>query len=62
MDNELNQKLKKAMDEYNKHFEEPIYLMANDPPDLEKFIPALYRCIETNTPYEYPKLPEGCIA
>ena len=61
MDNELEKKLKKAMDEYNKHFEEHIYLLANDPPDLEKFIPALYRCIETNTPYEYPECPKDAL-
>lgn len=45
-------------EKFGKRFIIPVYA----PVSREKAIEIMKRCIETNTPYEYPEIPEGCIA
>ena len=58
MDTELDKKLREATEKYREHFGESVGMLRNDPPTPEDFIADIYRCIETNTPYEYPKCPK----
>ena len=47
---------------YEKKFGESIGIQESSFLGFEDMIPAIRKCLETNTPYEYPSLPDGCIA
>lgn len=62
MDEELNKKFDKVIEDYKAKFGGDFVYSEGCQIDVEEWIAQVQHCIETNTPYEYPKLPEGCIA
>ncbi len=59
---ELDQKFLEILNDYEKKFGERIFYPEGLQTPLEDWIRQVRRCIETNTPYEPPDLPEGCIS
>lgn len=62
MDADLQKKFIEVIDEYRAKFDEGFVYQEGCQIDIEEWIKQVRRCIETNTPYKYPELPEGCIA
>ena len=60
--NELNNKFHELYEKYEVQFGEGLAMYQVSSEDAANIIEVLSRCIETNTPYKYPELPEGCIA
>ena len=62
MDAELQKRFVKVINDYRAKFDAGFVYSEGCQVDVEEWIEQVQHCIDTDTPYKFPELPEGCVA